>query len=258
MGCTNTKNQVHPVNINAVPQYRESWYDRKVRKRARKLNASLRKCFGRQSKVAGSDEPSVPAAEKNEDALSDTVSVSDSEISDVSTLWLSDTGSCSSTSSFVPPVVSVTDLPASPPQFKIDPVPRDGNCLFEAAARQLGRGDPSIAITAQQLREDLVRYIRAHSEKFAIAAAVPGGFWAFIRELNNLSRQGHWCSDVADILPIALADYTSRIVVLITGNPDMPYIFLPPEGEESGTPLYLAYYNNPGGQHYDAVKLVEG
>ncbi|XP_035686797.1 uncharacterized protein LOC118423010 [Branchiostoma floridae] len=251
MGCMNSKNLVHPVNFNVVPQNRESWFERKVRKRARKLNASLRKCFGRQSKVAGSDVPSVPAAEKNEDALS-VQSVTGSEISDVSTLRLTDSTSSSSTSSFE----SATDLPFPPPKFEIDPVPRDGNCFFEAVARQLGRGEPRVTTTAQQLREDLVRYIRAHSEMFA--KAVPGGFWEFIHELNNMSRRGHWNSDVADILPIALKDYTSRIVVLITWNRETPYIVLRPQSEEAGTPLYLAYYNTPECKHYDAVKFVGG
>eukprot|EP00058_Branchiostoma_floridae_P026762 XP_002612253.1 hypothetical protein BRAFLDRAFT_100074 [Branchiostoma floridae] len=207
---------------------------------------------------------------------SESSSFSDN-VSDVSTLTTeSDTESSTSPGSFE----SVIDLPVSPPKpsrgqttpvpkarevillkniaragFQIDPVPRDGDCFFNAAARQLGRGDPRIDTTALQLRKDLVHHIRAHSEKFCVA--VPGGFWAFQQELDKLARRGHWCSDVADVLPIALADFTSREVVLITST-DMQIMVLPPEGEESGTPLVLAYLTTPGGEHYDAVKFVGG
>ncbi|XP_035686000.1 uncharacterized protein LOC118422495 [Branchiostoma floridae] len=209
------------------------------------------------------------------------------DVSDVSTLTTeSDTETSTSSGSFE----SVIDLPVSPPKpsrgqttpvpktlvpktlapktreeillkniaragFQIDPVPRDGDCFFGAAARQLGRGEPRIDTTALQLRKDLVHHIRAHSEKFCVA--VPGGFWAFQQELDRLARRGHWCSDVADVLPIALADFTSREVVLITST-DMQVMVLPPEGEESGTPLVLAYLTTPGGEHYDAVRFVGG
>ncbi|XP_035686799.1 uncharacterized protein LOC118423013 [Branchiostoma floridae] len=207
---------------------------------------------------------------------SESSSFSD-DVSDVSTLTTeSDTESSTSRGSFE----SVIDLPVSPPKpsrgqttpvsktreeillkniaragFQIDPVPRNGDCFFGAAARQLGRGDPRIDTTALQLRKDLVHHIRAHSEKFCVA--VPGGFWAFQQELDRLARRGHWCSDVADVLPIALADFTSREVVLITST-DMQIMVLPPEGEESGTPLVLAYLTTPGGEHYDAVRFVGG
>eukprot|EP00058_Branchiostoma_floridae_P026756 XP_002612247.1 hypothetical protein BRAFLDRAFT_129249 [Branchiostoma floridae] len=206
---------------------------------------------------------------------SESSSFSD-DVSDVSTLTTeSDTESSTSRGSFE----SVIDLPVSPPKpsrgqttpvsktreeillkniaragFQIDPVPRNGDCFFGAAARQLGRGDPRIDTTALQLRKDLVHHIRAHSEKFCVA--VPGGFWAFQQELDRLARRGHWCSDVADVLPIALADFTSREVVLITST-DMQIMVLPPEGEESGTPLVLAYLTTPGGEHYDAVSTIK-
>ncbi|XP_078618034.1 uncharacterized protein LOC144885791 [Branchiostoma floridae x Branchiostoma japonicum] len=139
--------------------------------------------------------------------------------------------------------------------FQIDPVARDGDCFFHAAARQLRRGNPSVDTTAQQLRQDLVHHIRAHSEKFCVA--VPGGFWAFQQELDKLARRGHWCSDLADVLPVALADFTAREVNLITST-EMEIMTLPPEGEESGTPLVLSYLATPGGEHYDAVKFVGG
>ncbi|XP_078603349.1 uncharacterized protein LOC144877316 [Branchiostoma floridae x Branchiostoma japonicum] len=139
--------------------------------------------------------------------------------------------------------------------YELDPVPRNGDCFFASAARQLGRGDPCVVTTAQQLRQDLVRYIRAHSEKFSVA--VTGGFWAFQQELDNLSRQGHWCSDLADTLPVALADFTSREVALITSRTDMPVMILAPEGEQSGTPLAMVV-DIPGGEHYDALKYVGG
>eukprot|EP00058_Branchiostoma_floridae_P012814 XP_002598302.1 hypothetical protein BRAFLDRAFT_69656 [Branchiostoma floridae] len=140
--------------------------------------------------------------------------------------------------------------------YELDPVPRNGDCFFASAARQLGRGDPSVVTTAQQLRQHLVQYIRAHSEKFSVA--VTGGFWAFQQQLDNLSRQGHWCSDLADTLPVALADFTSREVALITSRTDMPVMILAPEGEQSGTPLAMSYIDIPGGEHYDALKYVGG
>ncbi|XP_035686008.1 uncharacterized protein LOC118422496 [Branchiostoma floridae] len=409
MGCTNTK--VHPVNFDPVPQAKETWFERKVKRRSGKVKQNLLSCFTRDSNLktrkiawpeqprsvkttqniedafsvkttqsnedavsvkttkseedalsvkctlsnedavsvkttqskedalsvkctlSNEDEVSVKTTQSNEDALSGDSSFSDDvsdvstlttesesssfsdnvsdvstlatesessrcsddvsdvstlttesesssfsdDVSDVSTLTTeSDTESSSSSGSFE----SVIDLPVSPPKpsrgqttpvsktreeillkniaragFQIDPVPRNGDCFFGAAARQLGRGDPRIDTTALQLRKDLVHHIRAHSEKFCVA--VPGGFWAFQQELDRLARRGHWCSDVADVLPIALADFTSREVVLITST-DMQVMVLPPEGEESGTPLVLAYLTTPGGEHYDAVRFVGG
>ncbi|CAH1267472.1 Hypp3756 [Branchiostoma lanceolatum] len=136
--------------------------------------------------------------------------------------------------------------------FDRDPVARDGECFFTAAARQLGRGDPRVITTAQQLRQDLVRYIRADPDRYSVA--VLGDSEAFLQELESLAQPGHWCSNLADTLPFVLANFTAREVNLVTSIPNMPVITIEPDGEESGSPIVMSYLNVPGGEHYDAVK----
>eukprot|EP00058_Branchiostoma_floridae_P026757 XP_002612248.1 hypothetical protein BRAFLDRAFT_100078 [Branchiostoma floridae] len=361
MGCTNTK--VHPVNFDPVPQAKETWFERKVKRRSGKVKQNLLSCFTRDSNLktrkiawpeqprsvkttqniedafsvkttqsnedavsvkttkseedalsvkctlsnedavsvkttqskedalsvkctlSNEDEVSVKTTQSNEDALSGDSSFSDDvsdvstlttesesssfsdnvsdvstlatesessrcsddvsdvstlttesesssfsdDVSDVSTLTTeSDTESSSSSGSFE----SVIDLPVSPPKpsrgqttpvsktreeillkniaragFQIDPVPRNGDCFFGAAARQLGRGDPRIDTTALQLRKDLVHHIRAHSEKFCVA----------ISEDTPARRR-----NVSEKLRDAIADNPSSVKAVVEYHTSFP------------------------------------
>ncbi|XP_078683363.1 uncharacterized protein LOC144917319 [Branchiostoma floridae x Branchiostoma belcheri] len=131
-----------------------------------------------------------------------------------------------------------------------DRVPRDGNCLFEASARQLGRAEPSIVTDAQQLRHFLVRHIRHHAARYSVA--VPGGLSEFHRQLDDLARPGHWSMDLGDTVPVALAELFSREVHLITSS---NVLVVTPECELSGSALIMAYLDTPGAEHYDGIRL---
>ncbi|XP_078588495.1 uncharacterized protein LOC144869262 [Branchiostoma floridae x Branchiostoma japonicum] len=136
--------------------------------------------------------------------------------------------------------------------YERDRVPGDGNCLFWAAARQLCRGQPRVTTTAQELRQDLVKYIKSQAD-FYIPFLV-GGPKAFWKQLDKLSAEGQWSTDLADALPHALANFTSRSVMLITSKPNQPTISITPDsGNESGTPVVLSYSARWGVEHYDAV-----
>eukprot|EP00058_Branchiostoma_floridae_P018339 XP_002603828.1 hypothetical protein BRAFLDRAFT_101331 [Branchiostoma floridae] len=136
--------------------------------------------------------------------------------------------------------------------YERDRVPGDGNCFFWAAARQLCRGQPRVTTTAQELRQDLVKYIKSQAD-FYIPFLV-GGPKAFWKQLDKLSVEGQWSTDLADALPHALANFTSRSVILITSKPNQPTISITPDsGNESGTPVVLSYSARWGVEHYDAV-----
>ncbi|XP_078588487.1 uncharacterized protein LOC144869253 [Branchiostoma floridae x Branchiostoma japonicum] len=136
--------------------------------------------------------------------------------------------------------------------YERDRVPGDGNCFFWAAARQLCRGQPRVTTTAQELRQDLVKYIKSQAD-FYIPFLV-GGPKAFWKQLDKLSAEGQWSTDLADALPHALANFTSRSVILITSKPNQPTISITPDsGNESGTPVVLSYSARWGVEHYDAV-----
>ncbi|CAH1267410.1 Hypp3738 [Branchiostoma lanceolatum] len=284
MGCNQSKNRVVPVNFDVVPQCKRTWFQtnvNRVKGRARKARQAFLKCFNRSSKkidnvvVPANCKPNVEEDLKIEDISSTSEiadSMSGSVSGSVSESWSSDLPSSGSESvlDFVTlgPFKSpsghwvmidktreeVLQLNLAKEGFEIDPVARDGDCFFVSAARQLSRAEPCIDTTAAQLRQDLVRYIRANAEEYAIA--VPGTFWTFLGQLNSLAQQGHWCSDLADVLHIALADYTSRKVVLITSTAEQSTFVTPFEGEQSGSPVVLAYLNKPGREHYDAVRKV--
>eukprot|EP00058_Branchiostoma_floridae_P018342 XP_002603831.1 hypothetical protein BRAFLDRAFT_101334 [Branchiostoma floridae] len=136
--------------------------------------------------------------------------------------------------------------------YERDRVPGDGNCFFWAAARQLCRGQPRVTTTAQELRQDLVKYIKSQADSYI--PFLVGGAKAFWKQLDKLSAEGQWSTDLADALPHALANFTSRSVILITSKPNQPTISITPDsGNESGTPVVLSYSARWGVEHYDAV-----
>ncbi|XP_066287067.1 uncharacterized protein [Branchiostoma lanceolatum] len=278
-GCNQSR--VQPVNFDVVPQCKRTWFDTHVKGRARRARKSLMKCLNLANKT-GREKVVVPALRPVEAdlILEDVSSCSASSSTPESrpesrseSRSESSSESWSESESALDLVVVPLKLPGgqtvliektreevlltnlAKAGYELDPVPRNGDGFFSAAVRQLGRGDPHIETTAEQLRQDLVRYIRDHSEKYFFY--VPGSFCNFQQQVNSLAQQGHWCSDLTDILPIVLADCTSRKVVLITSTPNQQFMSLPPtEGDQSGSPVVLAYLNTPGREHYDAVRCV--
>ncbi|CAH1258059.1 Hypp1954 [Branchiostoma lanceolatum] len=126
--------------------------------------------------------------------------------------------------------------------------------LLEERISSLGYERDQVPGDAQMLRQDLVEYIKSQAD-FYIPFLVDGP-QAFWQQLERLSVEGQWSSDLADALPHALANFTSRRVTLITSKPNQPTISIEPDADganESGTSVVLSYFARRGTEHYDAV-----
>ncbi|CAH1267165.1 Hypp3697 [Branchiostoma lanceolatum] len=128
--------------------------------------------------------------------------------------------------------------------LRMVPVDKDGNCFFRSVSFVLAHSDPSIQLSHQDLRMILVDYIIQHLHDF-------GQFFTSededpITQLEDLLVDGTWCNAMADVLPLALARYTSRFVVLVTSHTENPTTILHPNTEPSGPPIVLAYIAKRG------------
>ncbi|KAI8508763.1 structural constituent of ribosome [Branchiostoma belcheri] len=284
MGGTNLSkignNRVHPVDSDEdvpvvakpKPKPKTAWSDNKA-DLATKIKQTLHRCLPKLSK-SNKVGPAAPC-ESDVDMANrflNLVPVEDTEEDHSSTSKIAVDGE-SKEFEATPNQPENVDVAVPPPQqpsrkqkrqerllkkitemgYLLDPVPRDGDNPFEAAARQLGRAEPSIVTDAQQLRHFLVRYIRAHAARYS--AGVEGGPSEFHRELDDLARPGHWSMELADTvaLPIVLAEYFRREVHLITCRGILVVTpELSPKDKLSGSPVIMVY---DGIRHYDGIRL---
>lgn len=81
----------------------------------------------------------------------------------------------------------------------------------------------------------------------------------YLSEIEKLKRDGYWTSSVADLLPLVLANYAKRNIIIYTNHEDQPVVRIKPSNTESGAvadqsnSINLVYTSIPGTfEHYDA------
>ncbi|KAK7489266.1 hypothetical protein BaRGS_00019518 [Batillaria attramentaria] len=87
------------------------------------------------------------------------------------------------------------------------PIRADGNCFFEAATTQIDD------VTPVELRDNLCDFLEENQHIFLPFVESNTNFLSSVQDLR---REGRWSSDVADLLPLALAEWTQRHVTVFT------------------------------------------
>jgi hypothetical protein len=72
-------------------------------------------------------------------------------------------------------------------------------------------------------------------------------------EVGCLRQKGYWSNSVADVLPLALANWSKRGVRIYSSDPRTPVIYVHPKSVQNENPIILAFISASGlASHYDA------
>lgn len=129
----------------------------------------------------------------------------------------------------------------------VDTVPGDGNCLFESVARQLGRSH-----THRTLRQ--LTYVTAMRYQHMFEPFVIGGSAVYIRDINQLSCDGVWNIQVAD-MAIIILQYALQVRIAVIRDYTRSYFF-PDDGGEVVDDNTVVVIQDRSRTHYDATRLV--
>ncbi|XP_045207508.2 uncharacterized protein LOC123559603 [Mercenaria mercenaria] len=139
-------------------------------------------------------------------------------------------------------------------------VPGHGNCFFEASIKSSGSNK-----TAEELRELLCEHLEEKSEDYAcflLNKHKPDDDEVFLNEylneVENLKRDGYWSNRVADFLPLSLANFEKKCVIIYTNKEEQHIIKIQPNLVEPAPSdvINLAYISIPGLiEHYDACTV---
>lgn len=137
-------------------------------------------------------------------------------------------------------------------ELKRLPIFGDGNCFFTAVKLSGG-----IKEGTDVMRSQLCDFIKTNPEKYR-------AFWAnkasgddsdFFAELENLFQSGVWNTNMADILPMAVADFYRSVIRIYTSAIATPVINIKPDIETEKI-TNIAYITVRGEEHYDATTTI--
>ena len=139
-------------------------------------------------------------------------------------------------------------------------VAADGNCFFEACSVLL-------SVSASDIRKCLCDYLHDNIKLFSNFMAFPSGLdrdVAFMQNVTELRQAGKWSNQAADMLPMALATWTNRIVRLYTSDANRPVEDVHPVGdandqasENRECPILLALLKYPNAPHYNPCVALQ-
>ena len=122
-------------------------------------------------------------------------------------------------------------------------VPADGNCFFQAIVNEVG-GDA----TVQSMRYAVCDFLNAHKDDYEKQTASKN----YQEEVQSLRNNGIWSSDLADIVPYAVASAVQRPIRIYTSLVTLPIIDVPTDTNmNTRPPIHIAYLAIKGSEHYD-------
>ena len=133
-------------------------------------------------------------------------------------------------------------------------VNKDGNCFFSAVALQMRYSE---TLTHNDIRESACSHLLEYKSNYTSFFLGSN----FRKEVKKLRKNGAWSAELADCLPLAIANLTQKKVLIFTSVRTVLDIIpnLQIKVEErfivSQDFLYLAHIRTPGREHYDAVFL---
>jgi hypothetical protein len=127
-------------------------------------------------------------------------------------------------------------------------VPAHSNCFFEAAAKLVE--EKNYALTLRQKRCDHLQDNEDYYSSFLTSNSV-----LYSNEVSLLRTAGTWTNELADALPLALANSLSITVRIYSSSVNQPVITIVPSLVEQvdNELLTLAYLRARNCEHYDPV-----
>lgn len=148
-------------------------------------------------------------------------------------------------------------------------VPGDGNCMFNATAIQIGSNaetvrerickhletEPENYKKIMPVSSDTVIPVSIETESESYKKIIPVSSDTYQSQVNKLRTIGHWNADIADLIPMALADVFQRNIMIYSSNIDNPVVHIHPTNGtptvNSASPLMYSLLSIPGHEHYD-------
>ncbi|XP_059140164.1 uncharacterized protein LOC131928231 [Physella acuta] len=126
--------------------------------------------------------------------------------------------------------------------LKLKHLQKDGNCIFKAATAKLKE-----KITPKELRYKVYLHIKENMQHY-------GDFLEDKNIVKKIKEDGHWDSEAGDLIPYALANVLGRNLTIVTSS--FESVCIPVYLGEclKDEPIFLAYLNYPGCEHYCATK----
>ncbi|XP_070212669.1 uncharacterized protein [Littorina saxatilis] len=134
--------------------------------------------------------------------------------------------------------------------YKVN-VPSDGNCFFDSASRHLDGMDP-LALRAY-LCDHMENSFAAYLDFLSCEEDDNERYLSYFYNVGQLRNPGTWCNDAADLIPMALADWSGRQVKIFTSDPYKPVLVVVP-GDSDGdlAPITLSLLQVEAA-HYEPV-----
>ena len=109
------------------------------------------------------------------------------------------------------------------------PIEGDGNCFFAA----LNAAKPTLSRDSSHLRQQLCDHIQQHSTEYIDIISHQGMSISenekhFEEQVEYLKQEGNWSADLADALPLALANTLQRGLMIILSNRMQPILKVKP------------------------------
>jgi len=143
------------------------------------------------------------------------------------------------------------------------PMTADGNCFVNAVLHQINEHNQ---ISLISLRTDIADHLRDHYDHYRVfrsTRSVPNhdDKMEYLLEVDNIRNSGTWNTNLADCMPLAVANITKRPIRIYSSNTQTPVIDVAPDLQEepctNNAPIFLACTAVRGQEHYDAVKRLD-
>jgi len=137
-------------------------------------------------------------------------------------------------------------------------VSADGNCFMHAVLPQLD----DASTTVQSLRSDIANHLRdnyEHYKAFRLSTQQEDDQRKYGEEVEKLKEDSTWNTDLADCVPLALANIYKTPVRIYSSRVENPVYDIQPDLNEDTTEKFIkiACVAMRGQEHYDAVQHID-
>lgn len=128
----------------------------------------------------------------------------------------------------------------------------DGNCFFTSV-----KVSGKLTESAFSLREKVCNYMTANADKYMsfLTTSDVNSKDTFLRDIDLLKTNGKWNMEIADIVPLAVANIMESTIRIYSSSVTTPVIEIKPE-QTTEKVVCLAYLAVRGHEHYDATKSL--
>ena len=142
----------------------------------------------------------------------------------------------------------------------------DGNCFINAILFYLNQ-DERVTETVESLREKLTKHLSENMNNYIDYLTFQdngeGGDKTdrYNQCVDDLRLNGHWNNDLADCMPLVIANIYGRAVRVFASRPQNPLYdvkpdLTPEEEQNMQKPILVAFFAIKGQEHYDGVEPI--